>query len=319
MRLRSLLLIAGLAGGIQAHAQTEVVNGIAVIVNSAVVTYKEVQDMMRPGMELLERQLARQPQALQQKATDLQKDIIEQLVERELILFDFTSAGYSLPEAIIEETIQERIRQRYGDRLTLTKTLQAEGITYESFRREIREQIIVEALAQKNISSSILISPQKIEDYFKANQGNYQVEDQVKLRMIVLNQTAGMPEGAAKKLAGEILSKLKEGASFADMASIYSEGSQRAQGGDWGWVEKKVLRKELADKAFHIKVGEVSDIVETSGSCYLMLVEEKRDAGTRKLTEVRDDIEKSLVNEERARLRKKYIDRLRKKSFIRYF
>ena len=60
------------------------------------------------------------------------------------------------------------------------------------------------------------------------------------------------------------------------MASVYSEGSQKSQGGDWGWVERSVLRKDLADAAFALKPGQVSDVIDTPESVYLMLVEDKR-------------------------------------------
>jgi parvulin-like peptidyl-prolyl isomerase len=120
-------------------------------------------------------------------------------------------------------------------------------------------------------------------------------------------------------LAGEILSKIKEGAAFADMAAVYSQGSQRNQGGDWGWVEKSVLRKELAETAFSLKPGEISSVIETPEACYLMLVEEKRAAHVKALGDVRDEIEKTMLAQERARLQKQWIERLKKKTFVRYF
>jgi parvulin-like peptidyl-prolyl isomerase len=103
------------------------------------------------------------------------------------------------------------------------------------------------------------------------------------------------------------------------MASVYSEGSQKSQGGDWGWVERSVLRKDLADAAFALKPGQVSDVINTPESVYLMLVEQTKPAHARPLDEVRDDIEKTLRTQEQARLEKEWIDGLKKKTFIRYF
>ena len=74
--------------------------------------------------------------------------------------------------------------------------------------------------------------------------------------------------------ANEILAEIKKGAAFQEMASVYSEGSQKSQGGDWGWVERSVLRKDLADAAFSLKPGQVSGVIETPESVYLMLVEQ---------------------------------------------
>ena len=144
------------------------------------------------------------------------------------------------------------------------------------------------------------------------------VEDQVKLRMIVLNTGGGDP-AETRKLAEEILGKINEGASFAEMASVYSQGSQRREGGSWDWVEKSVLRKELSDVAFALKPGEKSGVIETPEAFYIMLVEDKRTEHVKTLSETRDEIEKVLAAQEQKRLREQWLARLRKKTFVRYF
>ena len=198
------------------------------------------------------------------------------------------------------------------------KSLQAEGMTYEQFRKNVRDQYIESALRAKNISQAIIISPYKIESYYLAHQDDFKVEDEIKLRMIVLNKNNG-DETNTLSLAREIQSKIKEGASFEEMASVYSQGSQQHQGGDWGWVERSVLRQELRDAAFALKTGQVSDPVETPDACYLMLVEQARPAHVKPLGEVRGEIEKTLKTQEQARIEKEWVDGLKKKNFIRYF
>jgi parvulin-like peptidyl-prolyl isomerase len=138
------------------------------------------------------------------------------------------------------------------------------------------------------------------------------------LRMIVLNKSS--PDDTnTLALAHEILSRITGGANFQEMATIYSQGSQQHQGGDWGWVERSVLRKELADPAFSLKTGQVSGVIETPDSDYIMLVEDRKPAQVRPLSDVRDEIEKILQTQEQARLQKDWIDGLKKKTFIRYF
>ena len=243
MKVSRIILGLMLALTLTASAQTRLLNGIAVIVNDAVITYSEVEGFAGPAIEAVRRTTP--PALMQQKMTQIQDDALQQLVERQLILNDYKVSGYSLPESIIDDEINIRIRKQFGDRLKLTQTLQAQGGTYESYRRTIRDQIIVDALAQKHISSVVLISPYKIEQYYETNKESFRMEDQVKLRMIVLNKPAGSDPALTTKLAKEILTKLDEGASFAEMAGIYSEGAQRAQQGDWGWVERNKLRSEL--------------------------------------------------------------------------
>ena len=103
------------------------------------------------------------------------------------------------------------------------------------------------------------------------------------------------------------------------MATVYSESSQSKEGGNWGWVERSVLRKELGDIAFTLKPGQRSGVIELPDACYLMLVEDSRVSHVRPISEVRSDIEKTLSAEEHERLRKQWIQKLKAKSFIRYF
>ncbi len=314
--LRAFLIAGLLALSLPLHA--ELASGIKAIVHDSVITYQEVDLFAAPAVDVARRQFRNDREAYSKKLNELLTDSLDQLVERQLILHDFNASGYNLPESIIDEAVKDRVRERYGDRKTLTKTLQAQGMTYERFRQQMRDQIIVEALRSKNISSEIIISPHKIEKYYNEHSTNYMVEDQVKLRMIVLNKT-GESDTETLKLANDIEAKLKDGADFKEMASVYSQGSQRAQQGDWGWVQRSVLRKELSDVAFTLKSGERSSVIETPKACYLMLVEDTKPAHIRPLSEVRDEIEKNLLVDERARLDRQYTDKLKKKTFVRYF
>lgn len=320
MSLRCILVLGCiLAFNAFGASRTNLSNGVMAIVNETVITYKDMEYELRNVAQLLESQYGNRPDILDQKLQQAEREILEQLITQQLILQEFKTKGYNLPETYIEDSIKRDIREQYGDRLKLTKTLQANGDTYENYRKRTRDRIIVQSLTYKNINGELLISPQKVERYFNENKDKFKLEDQVKLRMIVLNVKADRDEAQTKKLAVEILTKLKEGANFPEMATIYSDGSQRNQGGDWGWVEKSVLRKELAEVAFVLKPGSVSDVITTDGAIYLMRVEETKVAGYKQITDVRDVIEKTLIGEERARLQKKWLDRLRSKSFVRYF
>jgi len=311
------ILAAALCFSLPLHA--ELVDGIKAVVNSEVVTFAEVEDFAAPAAQTLRREYAGEPNLFQQKLGDALNDGLEQLIERQLILHNFDTEGYRLPDTVVDELVQERIREKFGDRITLMKTLQAQGETYETFRREVREQYIVSALRAKNISpEKVFVSPYKIETYYLAHQDDFKVEDEIKLRMIVLNKTSGDDTNTAS-LAGEILVKIKEGATFQEMASVYSQGSQRSQGGDWGWVERSVLRKELAEVAFALKPGQVSGVIETPEACYLMLVEQKRPAHVKPLSDVRDDVEVTLRTQEQKQLEQQWIEQLKKKAFIRLF
>ena len=84
-------------------------------------------------------------------------------------------------------------------------------------------------------------------------------------------------------------------------------------------MKRSVLRKEFAAAIANLKAGQRTGVIEMPEACFLLQVEEIKSAQLTPLAEVRDEIEKTLLNQERSRLQKKYVERLKKKSFVRYF
>jgi parvulin-like peptidyl-prolyl isomerase len=297
------------------RAEPKLADGVKAIVNDTVITYAQVQDFTAPAVESLQRQYAGQPDAYSKKLSDLISDGLEQLIERELILHDFDVSGYKLPDSVADELVQDRIRERFGDdRITLMKTLQAQGMTFEEFRKEVRDQWVEAQMRRKNVSQEIVISPFKVENYYQTHQDDFKVEEQIQLRMIVLNKTSDTDTNTLP-LANEILAKIKAGATFQEMATVYSQGSPQKEGGDW--YDRSALRKELANAAFALKPGQVSDVIETPASDYILIVDQTHTAHVKPLGDVRDDIEKTLRTQEQTSIEKQWIDKLKRKAFIR--
>ncbi len=325
-----LAALAGTARGEIASANDArggMVDGIKVVIHDAIVTYLQVDNETAPFVEDLSRQYRDDREGFQKKIDELLNENTEQLIENQLILHEFETGSYNKAavESAIDQLVQQKIREDFKDRATMAKSLQAQGLTFEKYRKRIRDGVIIWQMRRQNVSEAVVISPHKIESYYVQHTNEFKAQEQVKLRMIVLTNAPEGDTNQTRQLANDILDRLNKGASFADMASIYSQGSQRAQGGDWGWVDKfntdgaPVLRKELFDVAFTLKPGEKSGVIETSEACYIMLVEDKRPEHIKPLNDVRDDIEKKLSSEETNRLLKQWIDRLKKKTFVRYF
>lgn len=316
MRFLCAILVGAILISVGFRANADLVNGIDAIVHDSVITFKDVDDASDRIQRQLRDEYAAQPDVLREKLTGAYKETLEELEERKLILHEFETAGYNLPESIIDQQFEDYIKSKFNDRVTFTKTLQQEGITYEKARRDYRETLIVEQMRYEKVSKSIIISPHKVETYYVDHKDDFKEEDQVKLRMIVLTKTPEGNNSEKLKLAQEILSKLNQGASFGDMASIYSQDKQP---GERPWMEKSALRPELADVAFKLKAGEKSGVIDTPEAYYILQVEDKREARVKPLPEVRDAIEKILLAKERTRLQQAWIDRLKKKTFLRSF
>jgi len=317
MKLLRFILVLAAALSVPAVCPAEPADGVKAVVNDKVITFLEVEDYARDAINALRQQYSSQPEVFQQKLNQLLNDAMDQLVERQLILHSFDTEGYKLPDGVVDQLVQERIREQFGDRVTLLKTLQARGMTFEQYRQQVRDQYISTALRNQNVQREVIVSPTKILDYYQSHQSDFKLEDQVKLRMIVLNKTSADDTNAIR-LAHEIAAKLKDGATFVEMAGIYSQGSQQHQGGDWGWVERSVLRKELAEVAFGLAPGQYSEPIESPDAVYLMLVEDKKSAQAKPLADVRKDIEKTLRTEQQSHYQKQWIEGLKKKTFVRY-
>jgi peptidyl-prolyl cis-trans isomerase SurA len=311
-----LLIPALLAGALPVLAEPSVIDGIKGVVSSQVVTFAEVEEYCRPAAEALRRQYAAEPEVFRDKLNVAFNDGLTNLIERQLILHSFETDGYKLPDTVVDDLVQERIRERFGDRVTFMKTLQAQGMTAEQFRKQVREQYIEAALRNQNVQREIFVSPAKIESYYLANQDEFRVEDEIKLRMITLAK-ASANDTNVLKLAREIQGKIKDGTPFAEMASVYSQDAQQ-QGGDRGWLQHSALRKELVDVAFGLQTG-ACELVDTPDTCYLLLVEDKHASRVRPLTDVAVEIEKNLRIKQQAKLQRQWVDGLAKKTFIRYF
>jgi parvulin-like peptidyl-prolyl isomerase len=317
MKMRVVILAAILwSTGIAANAQ--LANAIRAVVHDAAITSQEVEIPTLPLIQDLRRRYAGQQQEYEKQLAATLERSLEERVEWQLILHEFSSGGYKYPESVVDEELARRLRSDFGgERSRMIKTLQAEGLTYEKYREQVRERMIVRALRERHISHEVMISPYKIETYYLANQDKFKVEDRVKLRMIVLKAATPEEKERARKIADEIVTKIKEGAAFSEMADTYSSGGK--PGGDFGWADRTTLRKELVDAAFALAPGELSNVIEAPDACFLMLLEEKKSSHVKALSEVRDEIERNMINEERERLQKKWLDRLRKKTFVRYF
>jgi peptidyl-prolyl cis-trans isomerase SurA len=368
MRIIGSVLLGVMLGCAGARGEFELSNAIRAVADDAVITDHQVRQSTADTIDLYRRTYFNNPEAYERKSITALAEALEALIDRQLILHDFKNLGGTIQDSYIDDIIKERIRDQFGDRMTLIKGLHAQGITWETFRQRERDRVIESIMERKNVREGLLISPAKIEHYYQTNLQSYKLEDRIKLRKIELNRTATASVDEIRQRAFEIKAKIDGGVPFSEMAAGYSEASDRKDGGLWGWKEARQIAKGLGEIAFALKPGECSMLVgfarEGGGAywvfqydrnggvtlgrkftdkdvfveerrfgeqpgpvelpaqpntIYLLHVDEKQSARTRLLAEVRDEIEKDLLLQERARLQKKWLQRLRAKSFVRYF
>jgi parvulin-like peptidyl-prolyl isomerase len=298
--------------------QAQVVDGIAAVVNGEVITYSQVRQVVMPREQVLRQQFHGADLDKQLKAA--RDAALKDLIDRQLIVQDFKKQGFNLPDWLVEQRIDEIIRENFGgDRNTFVKTLQAQNVTLGQFKKEETDKIIVQAMRGKNIKrSSITVSPTKVQEYWEKHRAEFMSKEQVKLRMIMI-PTHGSDAAQQKTLAEEILGKLAAGSPFDKMAEMYSEDSTREMGGDWGWIERKTLAAPLEKVAFNLPRNKISNIIELGGNYYILKVEDKRGGDAPSLAQIRPQIEQKLQQEEMQKQQDLWLATLREKAYIRTF
>ena len=319
----ALLALAGLAGlpiFCAAFAQEpQVVDGIAAIVDGEVITYSQVRALSAPREKLLRSQLTGKD--LENKLLELRQLALRDLIDRRLVIQAFKKESYQIPDHFVDQRMHEIIRDDFGgDRNTFIKTLEAQNYTLGEFKEKEMERMIIGAMRSHNVKTNSIVSPTKIEDYYRKHHEEFTTKEQIKLRMIMISgqkDTASAP--AQKALAEEVLGRLASGAEFDRTAQVYSEDSTRDNGGDWGWIERNTLAAPLEKFAFNMPVGRISNIIEYAGNYYILKVEDKHGGTTRSLAEARSDIEKKLLQVEAQGIQERWIAGLRAKAYIKTF
>jgi len=302
-----------------ADQEATVVDGIAAIVNGEVITYSQVRSLSAPQERLIRQQYTGKD--LEKKLMELRQSAVKDLIDRRLIIQAFKKESFQIPDHIVDQRVQDIIREAFGgDRNTFVKTLEAQNYTLGEFKEKEMEKIIVGAMRSKNVRTNSIISPTKIDEYYRKHREEFTSKEQIKLRMIMISgqkDTASAP--AQKELAEEVLGKLASGAEFEQMAQTYSEDSTKDNGGDWGWIERKTLAEPLEKFAFNMPVGRISNIIDYAGNYYILKVEDKHGGSTKSLTEVRADIEKRLLQEEAQQIQERWVASLRQKAYIKMY
>src|SRR5260370_12116081 len=232
-----LLAVGALAqapiGNLAFADEPTVVDGMAAVVNGEVITYSQVRALSAPEERMLRQQY--KGQDLEKKLTELRQLALKDLIDRRLIIQAFKKESYEIPDHLVDQKVQQIIRESFvGDRNTFVKTLEEQNYSLAEFKEKEMEKFIVGAMKSHNVKTNQIISPTKIDEYYRKHRDEFTSKDQIKLRMIMIachKDTASAP--AQKELAEEVLGKLAGGAEFEQMAQMYSEDSTKDNSDDW--------------------------------------------------------------------------------------
>jgi peptidyl-prolyl cis-trans isomerase SurA len=321
-----VLFWATLQPSLAQQERQEVMDGIAAVVNGDVITISQLRELT--GAREMALRDALRGDELVSEIKRMRESALRDLIDRQLVIQEFKKREFSIPPYLVDDRVQSIIRQEFGgDRSAFVRTLQAQGYSLTRFKEIEKEKIIVQAMRQSNVKENFITTPRQIQAFYDRNKHAYTSPEELKLRMIVVRE-GGLPAiettddipsaGDKKALAQEIRQKLVEGADFERMAAMYSEDPSTADiGGDWGWIQRNTLNEKLTGVAFSLGAGQISPVVQIGDSYYILYVEDRKPARTRPLAEVKDEIERNLMQEERQKAAERWLETLRKAAFIK--
>ena len=294
-------------------------NGIAAIAEGQIVTVEELRRELEPIIPRI-RVESRNAQEFSKRIDELSKEVLQNMIDRIIIVKAAEEKGLLLPESYIDQEYDEVIDRDFaGDRSRFLEYLRARGETARDFRRNIYKRVVVNAMRAETRRSQSEISPERIEEFYVKNKLRFYQEEALHLRQVILTPMASEGLVPLRQTAKKVINELDSGANFGDIARKYSQDDMSRKGGDWGWIERKDIRKELSDIAFALEPGKYSQAIEIGGTIFILYAEDKREEMIQPVAQVRDIIENVLVGEIARETQEKWLSDLRNDAYVRYF
>lgn len=247
---------------------------IVAIVNDDVIT----ESQLAARLTETRKQLAGQKIALPPEPV-LQRQMLEQMVVERLQLQMAERAGIRVSDADVERAIETLARRNKLDKEGLQARLKRDGVDPPAFRDQIRNQLLIEQLIDREIRNRITVSDPDIDTFLENQESRAAVNVEYELQHIFL----AVPESAspaaiqsARTRATEILSKLRQGADFSELAIAHSQAGEALQGGQLGWKMAGQLPELFLGALRNMQKGAVSEILRSPSGFHILKLQDRR-------------------------------------------
>ncbi|MCW5571929.1 MAG: peptidylprolyl isomerase [Steroidobacteraceae bacterium] len=276
-----LAALAALCFAAAAHAQTrelssggELLDRVAAIVNDGVVLKSELDDQM----ELISVRLRQQGLELPPENV-LRQQILERLVVQEVQMQRASRAGLNVTDEMINNALQDVARRNGIPLAQLPQALAGQGIDYAAYRDNMRKDITLNMLRQRDVIARIVVTPRELDQYLERQKNAPSETTSYNLSHILIAvPQAATPEqmAEAEQRAEDVHRRALAGEDFAQLAVAYSNSQTALEGGALGWRSGPELPTVLADAVVKLKAGEVSDVIRTPSGYHIVRVNELR-------------------------------------------
>jgi peptidyl-prolyl cis-trans isomerase SurA len=278
MRIQStLLLILSFLGllstGVHA-ASVEAVDQIAAVVNDEVITRVELEERYKQIVAQMRKQNTPLP-----PRDLLQKQLLEHMITEQCILQHAASTGIRVDASQVEHTIERIAAQNKLDRDGLKATLASDGINFDEFRGDIRNQMIIARVRERDVDDRIVVSDGEIEGYLQTQiaQGNEEEEYNLSHILVSVPENATAEQIQSRRArAQDILDQLAKGVDFAQLSASYSDAPNALQGGTLGWKSRAQVPTLFLDTLRTLKVGDAAPLIKSANGFHIIKLNDKR-------------------------------------------
>ena len=252
-----------------------VVDRIVAVVNNSVITYSELTDRTT----LIANQLTRQGVTLPERHI-LMRQVLEKMVMDAVQMQYAKDAGIKVDDTQLDQAIVRIAEENKMPLAGFRTAVEKEGVSWGKFREEIREEIILAHLREREVENRILVSDSEIDAQIaEENERGGSAQDEFQLAHILIS----VPENASpervaqrQKKIQEALDQLNKGMEFAEVAATFSEAPDALKGGDLGWRPAARLPSLFANAASKLKLGEYSGILRSPNGFHILKLVNRR-------------------------------------------
>ena len=332
----------------------QVVEEIIARVNSQIITRSE---FVRSKDQLKDDVKQQNPGDPDKVYADREKDVLRDLIDQQLLIEKGKDLGITGDTDLVKRLDQMRKEMKLDTMEELEKAATAQGISYEDFKQNMRNQLITQKVIGEEVGSHLSIPKEEEAKFYEEHKNEMEQPESIKLSEILVaphktgpdkpaekpnpsgatessvtpgdaSKTADATPEAAKQAADaaalaaaeakadDLLRQIRAGASFEDIAKKNSDGPSAAQGGDLGTFKRGTLAKELEDKTFAMKAGEVTDVIRTKQGYVILKVTNHQMAGIPPLKDVEPKIQDALYYQKLQPALRAYLTKLREEAYI---
>ena len=280
--MRFLVLFLALLGTVPADAapsdrarsESVLLDRVVAVVNNEVITRVDLDEQIRVALQQLRRQNTPLP-----AQEVLERQLLERLVTARVLVQTARETGLRVDDTQLQRSL-ERIAQE--NKLTpdaFRKALEGDGVNFNRFREELRNEILITRLKEREVDSKILITDAEIDNYLKNQQTLGGKDDEYSLAHILLlvPEQASPEQIQAKRAAAEkALAQLKGGADFRQVSAGVSDAQNALEGGPLGWRPTSRLPQLFVDAVRTLKVGDLSPVLRSANGFHILKVLDKR-------------------------------------------